>query len=149
MAKVQANWHCVLSCGLGAWATWVLFSVHFGCWWSTIEAISHYGKCFLCRTESEKRHLEAYSTADAEAAEQRGELRRRLSAAEVARDQATAELAAIEQKVEEARKEAASKATSKMPSFRIQGMPSGGVLEAHMQGTVVNEPKTEKDVERR
>lgn len=139
-------------------------------------------KAVSSRTESEKRHLEAYSTADAEAAEQRGELRRRLSAAEVARDQATAELAAIEQKVEEARKvaqrreedladqlsakekeleelrqrlktqeearekgceEAASKATSKMPSFRIQGMPSGGVLEAHMQGvgTVMTTPR--------
>ncbi|CAE7515118.1 unnamed protein product [Symbiodinium natans] len=61
-------------------------------------------KAVSSRTEAEKRHLEAYSTADAEAAEQRGELRRRLSAAEVARDQAMADLAAVEERIEEVRR---------------------------------------------
>ncbi|CAJ1451100.1 unnamed protein product, partial [Effrenium voratum] len=48
--------------------------------------------------------IRALQTALDKAAEQRGELRKRLSSAEVARDQAIAELAAAEQRVEEARK---------------------------------------------
>ncbi|CAE7704689.1 unnamed protein product [Symbiodinium pilosum] len=134
-------------------------------------------KALSSRTEAEKRHLEAYSTADAEAAEQRGELRKRLSDAEVARDQAMADLAAVEERIEEARRvadrreedllsqlaaqeaqlqelqskldsrearsspEAPSEAKSSetfppaRPSFRLQGMPSGGLTEeSHIQG---------------
>jgi len=56
------------------------------------------------RSEAEQRHLTECLSADADAVEQRGELRRRLSSAEVERDKALAELVAAEQRSEESRK---------------------------------------------
>ncbi|CAE7661809.1 unnamed protein product [Symbiodinium sp. CCMP2456] len=145
-------------------------------------------KAVSSRTEAEKRHLEAYSTADAEAAEQRGELRRRLSDAEVARDQAMAGLAAVEDRIEEVRQLADRREEDLLaqlaareaqleelqqklgnrederpempredpvavvprtkPSFRLQGMPSGGLTEEshiHGVGMVMATPRLHYD----
>jgi len=55
------------------------------------------------RSDAEQRHLEECLSADAEAAEQRGELRRRLSSAEMERDKALEDLVAAEQRAEESR----------------------------------------------
>ncbi|CAE7481164.1 unnamed protein product [Symbiodinium microadriaticum] len=145
-------------------------------------------KAVSSRTEAEKRHLEAYSTADAEAAEQRGELRRRLSDAEVARDQAMADLAAVEDRIEEVRQLADRREEDLLaqlaargaqleelqqklgkrederpempredpvavvprtkPSFRLEGMPSGGLTEEshiHGVGMVMATPRLHYD----
>lgn len=55
------------------------------------------------RNEAERRVSEARSEADAEAAQQRGELRRRLSVAELALGEANEELVNTEQRGDEAR----------------------------------------------
>lgn len=55
------------------------------------------------QNEAERRCSEAHVEADAEAAQQRGELRRQLAAAELARDGAQAEAAAAAARLEEAR----------------------------------------------